>query len=172
MKAIVPSVSWHVAALSHLPSVFIIQSSKPLAAAVVAAPILKLWLLNFEWSKPARVRHPSNNSCQDYIFCSTLQPGYYRSCHIHMYTALSICTKIKAGPIHECSRRRSMGSQKRQPWWEKAAPLTNKTVDNSSFMANSGRISSIGPQVCCVVTRDGVFATLEAITVARFAEKK
>ena len=51
---------------------------------------------------------------------------------------------------------------------EKMASVTNKTVDNS-FYADSG---TIGPQVCWEVARDGVLATVEATTVARFAAKK
>lgn len=34
---------WRWAKLSHLPSILITESSTPLVAAVVAAPILKLW---------------------------------------------------------------------------------------------------------------------------------
>ena len=43
--------SWY-AALSHRPNVFIVESSIPTAAAVVAAPIRKLWPAYLDLSRP------------------------------------------------------------------------------------------------------------------------
>ena len=40
----------------HLPMSFIVESGTPASTADVAAPILKLWLLNKVTSKPAEER--------------------------------------------------------------------------------------------------------------------
>ena len=47
---------WRCATLSHLPRVLITESSIPLAAAVVAVPMQKLWLQYFCWSTLAELR--------------------------------------------------------------------------------------------------------------------
>ena len=44
------------AALFHLPNVCIKESSKPCSAAVIAAPIQKLWPLYNSWFTPALLR--------------------------------------------------------------------------------------------------------------------
>ena len=43
---------WRKAALYHLPRVWIVESSIPAAAAVVATPILKLWPAYWCWGRP------------------------------------------------------------------------------------------------------------------------
>ena len=53
----------------------------------------------------------------------------------------------------------------------KNASLTNKTVDNSRFMANSGRISLNRPQVSWEIARDVFLAKAEGTKVARFDVK-
>ena len=47
----VRTYSWY-ATLSHRPNVLISESCMPLLAAVVAAPIRKLWPAYFVWSMP------------------------------------------------------------------------------------------------------------------------
>ena len=47
---------WRKAALCHLPRVWIVESSIPAAAAVVAAPILKLWPVYWCWGRPMEHR--------------------------------------------------------------------------------------------------------------------